>query len=43
MFSGMDRNVVSFSHKLRKDTVYWCDACDFRLCVECFLLLFIQS
>jgi hypothetical protein len=19
-----------------KDTVYWCDACDIRLCVECF-------
>jgi hypothetical protein len=30
------RCVVCQKHGKRKDTVYWCDACDVGLCVECF-------
>jgi hypothetical protein len=30
------RRVVCQKRRKWKDTVYWCDACDIRLCVECF-------
>jgi hypothetical protein len=28
--------VVCRKSRKRKETVYWCDACDVGLCVECF-------
>jgi hypothetical protein len=34
--SPQRRCVVCYKHGRRKDTVYWCDACNVGLCLDCF-------